>query len=98
MSALAISGTGGKLAWRLTFKNLSGPAIAAHVHTGAPGKPGPVVIPLCGPCRSGAHGVFRGALGGRSVLLAEILHGRTYVNVHTKKNPNGEIRGQLAAG
>ena len=53
------------------------------------------MIPLCGPCRSGAHGVFSGALGGRSVLLAAILHGRTYVNVHTKKNPNGEIRGQV---
>jgi hypothetical protein len=87
------TGTSGVIAWRLTFSKLSGRAIAAHIHSGARGKAGPVIVPLCAPCRSGAH--------GRATVAASVLDalesGRTYVNVHTKKNPAGEIRGQVAA-
>lgn len=93
-ATLTISGTKGTLAWRLTFSHLTGPVLAAHVHIGAPGKSGPVAIPLCGPCSSGAHGVFTGPLSSNSVLLKALLHGGAYTNVHTKKNPAGEIRGQ----
>ena len=52
-----------------------------------------VIVPLCAPCRSGARG--RATVDG-SVLDA-LESGRSYVNVHTKKNPAGEIRGQIAA-
>jgi len=87
------SGTSGVITWRLTFGKLSGRAIAAHIHSGARGKAGPVIVPLCAPCRSGAH--------GRATVDASVLgaleSGRTYVNVHTTKNPAGEIRGQIAA-
>ncbi len=96
-AALTVSGTKGTLAWHLAFAHLSGPATAAHVHLGAPGKAGPVAIPLCGPCTSGEHGVFKGPIGGNATLLRAILDGGTYVNVHTKLNPAGEIRGQVAA-
>ncbi len=94
-ATLTLSGSKGALTWKLTFRNLTGPALAAHVHLGAPGKPGPVVIPLCGPCHSGAHGVFAGSLSGNSALVKALLHGGAYANVHTKKHPNGEIRGQI---
>ena len=87
------TGTSGVITWRLTFSKLSGRAIAAHIHSGARGKPGPVIVPLCAPCRSGARGR---ATVSESVLNA-LESGRTYVNVHTPKNPAGEIRGQLAA-
>jgi len=83
---------GKKLTWRLTFSGLTGPATAAHIHMGAAGKSGPVVVALCGPCKSGAKGT---ATLTASVLKALKKH-LLYVNVHTGKNPNGEIRGQLS--
>jgi hypothetical protein len=86
-------GSSAVLAWRLTFSRLTGRALAAHIHSGARGRPGPVIVPLCAPCRSGARGT---ATVGASVLNA-LESGRTYVNVHTRKNPAGEIRGQLPA-
>jgi Cu/Zn superoxide dismutase len=87
------SGTSGVVVWRLTFGKLSGKAVAAHIHSGARGKPGPVIVPLCSPCKSGA----RGRATVSSSVLDALESGRTYVNVHTKKNPAGEIRGQLPA-
>jgi hypothetical protein len=87
------TGTSGVVTWRLTFGKLSGRAIAAHIHSGARGQAGPVIVPLCAPCRSGAHGK---ATVSASVLDA-LESGKTYVNVHTTKNPAGEIRGQIPA-
>lgn len=81
------------LAWRLTFTRLTGRAVAAHIHVGARGRSGPVVVPLCGPCRSGARRTV--TLPARAVTALEA--GRAYVNVHTGRNPGGEIRGQIAA-
>ena len=51
-----VSATKASLTWKLSFAHLTGPALAAHVHLGAPGKAGKVVVPLCGPCRSGRGG------------------------------------------
>lgn len=86
--------SGRVLTWKLTFSRLTGPALAAHIHLGKPGVAGPVVVPLCGPCVSGVHKRVVVTLKVRNALL----HGRAYVNVHTKKNPAGEIRGQVFTG
>ena len=94
VATLERRGTAGTLAWRLTFRNLSGKATAAHVHVGKRGRPGPVALPLCGPCRSGARGSRKATAGTVRALLA----GGAYVNVHTARNPGGEIRGQIRAG
>ena len=42
--------------WTLTFRRLTGPAVAAHIHRGRAGVAGPVVVALCGPCRNGQTG------------------------------------------
>lgn len=91
---LTRKGAAGTLAWRLTFRGLTGSAAAAHVHFGKPGKAGPVAVALCGPCRSGAKGSVK--VNARTVNA--LLRGGAYVNVHTAKNPAGEIRGQIAKG
>ena len=83
--------TGRSLKWKLTFRNLTGPAAAAHIHLGKRGTAGPVAVSLCGPCHSGVHGKTK-----VSAKVARALKTRgAYVNVHTAKNPNGEIRGQI---
>ena len=82
---------GSSLKWTLTFKNLSGSATAAHIHSARRGVAGPVTVPLCAPCTS--------PVSGTTVLtpdqMKDLLAGKQYVNVHTAKNPGGEIRGQI---
>ncbi|HEY3542985.1 MAG TPA: CHRD domain-containing protein [Gaiellaceae bacterium] len=86
-----INGT--KLTWKLSFHGLTGAAAAAHIHLGAKGKSGNVLIALCGPCKSTMSGTARIT----AKQLRDVEKGLTYVNVHTAKYPNGEIRGQIAA-
>ncbi len=77
--------------WTLTFNNLSGKAVAAHIHKGKAGVAGGVLFALCGPCKTGQNG--RASI---SKDVGDALEeGRAYVNVHTAKNPGGEIRGQI---
>jgi Cu/Zn superoxide dismutase len=85
--------TGSKLTWKLTFSKLTGPAIAAHIHMGKVGKSGNVVVPLCAgaTCKSGVHGTAKLT----AAVIKALKNGSAYVNVHTSKNPNGEIRGQI---
>jgi len=87
-----LSGT--TLKWTLTFAKLTGPATAAHIHMAAKGKSGAIGVPLCGPCTSGMTGTATITAAEMSAFKKHLL----YVNVHTTKNPNGEIRGQLASG
>jgi hypothetical protein len=81
------------VAWRLGFSRLTGRALAAHIHIGRAGRAGPVAVPLCGPCRNGA----RGTATVSGATLAALQAGRAYVNVHTRRNPGGEIRAQIPA-
>jgi hypothetical protein len=86
--------SGRTLKWKLTFAKLTGHATAAHIHMAAKGKPGNVVVSLCTPCRSGVSGTATVTPAVLSAFKKHLL----YVNVHTAKNPAGEIRGQLARG
>ena len=83
--------SGNTLTWKLTFAHLTGAATAAHIHLGAKGKSGAVLVPLCGPCKPQTSGTAKVT----AATINAMAGGKTYVNVHTKKNPNGAIRGQL---
>ena len=85
----SVSGT--TITWKLTFAHLTGAASAAHIHAGKKGVAGAVLVPLCGPCKTGASGTATLT----SAEIKSMKAGTTYVNVHTAKNPNGEIRGQV---
>ncbi len=83
--------SGATLKWKLSYKGLTGPALQAHIHLGKVGVSGNVIVPLCGPCKNGMTGTSKIS----KHVVDSLEHGTTYVNVHTKKNPAGEIRGQI---
>jgi hypothetical protein len=88
---LVVARSKGTLAWQLTFRGLSGPVRRAELRRGALGRSGPLVAGLCGPCRSGAHGT----LSVRAATVKALMNRGVYVELVTRKNPAGEIRGQL---
>ena len=90
-STVTKDGSAYSISWKLTYRRLSGRAVAAHLHRGRAGTAGGVILALCGPCRSGQTG--RAKLT-RAVAEA-MRRGTAYVNVHTAKNTAGEIRGQV---
>jgi hypothetical protein len=64
----------------------------AHIHQGAKGQNGPVIIPLT---KSGdTYSVPPGAKLNEAQMKA-FKEGNLYVNVHTARNKGGEVRGQL---
>ena len=76
----------------VTTKGLSG--TAAHIHVGARGQNGPVIVPLA----KGADGNTWSVAGGAKLSDAQYQAyraGNLYVNVHTAAHKGGEIRGQI---
>src|SRR5712691_2025445 len=56
---LTVRGSTGRIAWRLTFTHLSGPALQANIQLGKLGKAGPIAVVLCAPCHSNVHSTAR---------------------------------------
>jgi hypothetical protein len=82
-----------KLSWEISFKDLTGPAVAANIH--GPQRPGAnaqVLFPLvAGPIRS----PLKGSITLDDGQLEYLLTGRMYANFTTEKYPDGELRAQL---
>lgn len=78
------------LTWKGTYKDLTGPATAAHFHTGDAGKNGDVAIPI-----SPNASPFEGSATLTNAQVTDLMAGKMYVNVHTAANKGGEIRGQV---
>ena len=93
----------------ITYANLSGPPVVAHIHPGAAGTANSPIIPsFAGLPTSGTSATFSGtfqatdikagagiAAGDLNALVAMMKAGTAYANIHTQANPNGEIRGQI---
>ncbi len=78
------------LVYELDIQGLA--ARAAHIHVGAVGQNGGVVVPL-----NGGGTRYCGVSGRLSAqTIADLRSGGMYVNVHTAAFPGGEIRGQVS--
>lgn len=94
------------LQWSLNVPAITG-ATAAHIHAGAAGVNGGVVVTLFGPASpagsisttgTAGPGDLAGPLAGNwDGFVAALKSGGLYINVHTSANPNGEIRAQVQA-
>ena len=101
-----LSKDGKELVYKLHVKDVMDVS-AAHIHVGKKGENGP---PIVGLFSGGKKGKFSGVLSEGKVsgndlmgdykgkfdeLVKLMRSGDTYVNVHTDKYPDGEIRGQI---
>jgi hypothetical protein len=82
------------ICYRLTARNVTLPTAAAHIHRGAAGTNGPVIVPFEPP---GATGTSTGCTETPAATIDQILANPAgfYVNIHTREHPGGAIRAQL---
>ncbi len=83
--------SGKTLSWSLTFAHLSGRPSSVGLNRGLRGASGAAFKTLCRRCAAASHGT----LTLTASQLDAMLSGGEYVNIHTSRNPGGEIRGQL---
>ena len=92
------------IAYSVNATNIEG-ATAGHIHLGAKGENGPIVVtlfkydtPMNEVSENGTITAdkLEGPMAGKQIsdLATAGANGMLYVNVHTEQNPNGEIRGQ----
>jgi len=80
----------GTITGSVTTKDVQG--TMAHIHRGAKGQNGPIIVPL------DKNGDTYTVPAGRKLTkeqLEDLKKGNLYVNVHTNANKGGEVRGQL---
>ena len=80
----------GTVSGSITTKDVAG--TMAHIHRGAKGTNGPVIVPL------DKNGDTYTVPAGRKLTpeqIKDLKAGNLYVNVHTAKNKGGEVRAQL---
>jgi hypothetical protein len=78
-----------QISWNVTFSGLLGTQTAAHIHQGAIGVSGGIIVGI----PNGSPSTGTAALTPAQV--AALQAGLFYVNIHTTVFPNGEIRGQI---
>jgi len=86
----------GALSGSVEVSGTTGVPTMAHIHQGAPGVAGPVLVALEPNSDSTVWTVPEGAALDAAGIAA-FENGELYVNVHTEANPSGELRAQLDA-
>ena len=96
-ASIVIDPAAGTACWDLSATGIE-PVTQSHIHVGAAGASGDVVVPLD---VDGFEGTSEGCTSDvDAAVLQAVLDNPAghYVNLHTADFPPGAIRGQLAAG
>jgi hypothetical protein len=85
-----------KLCYTLSVRGIK-PATMAHIHKGAKGQTGPIVVPMDQTSFNLPRPTSSGCEAIPSSLSMKLRQNPSnyYVNVHNKPYPDGAIRGQL---
>lgn len=81
-----------KLTYSVTYKDLTGPAAAAHFHGPADAKSNAGVVV---PVKEITPATLKGEATLTDAQAADLQAGKWYFNIHTAANKGGEIRGQV---
>jgi hypothetical protein len=84
---------GTKLSVSGTFSGLQTPATIAQVHVGPKGISGPAVLDLT--VTKATSGTLQGELMLTSAQVEHLKRGRLYIQIHSEKAPDGNLRGWL---
>jgi CHRD domain len=87
----------GQACYRLSARGLGSRPVAAHIHKGAAGTNGGIVIDLRPTFRGTSPRVSEKCVPARASIVSAIRRNPAgyYANVHTQQNPAGAARGQL---
>jgi len=91
--ALVTLDPNGMLRWNVSYQALTGPAMAAHFH--GPAGPGANAGVTVNIGDQGLPSPMQGSTQLNATQVADLVGGRWYINIHTARYPNGEIRGQV---
>ena len=106
--AATVDVAAGTVTYTLTVPSIQA-TTQAHIHAGAEGESGPVVVPLFAAEGGSANSInVSGTFGVADLVgpyegdligfVTAVNDGTLYVNIHTEANPPGEIRGQIVTG
>lgn len=95
VAAFTLNETRDTLFIQAAFSGLSGPVTSVHIHEGAVGVAGPVIINLLPMLRGNRLSGFLTGANIAPANLTKFFRGGYYINAHTAANGGGEIRGQI---
>jgi len=89
----------GQACYTMSVKGLGAKPVAAHIHKGAAGTNGGIVIDLKPTFKGTSPRVSKKCVTAKASVVSAIRRNPAgyYANVHTPKNPAGAARGQLRA-